>query len=193
METTNIYLVVNNHKTGPYTTDQVKQMCSSGSISANSLYWHEGMADWVPLHLLVGASAQNNSHSPAIPTSTARLKLRWNELLAELRSADWRQIASQTWSCVNQTCRSISQGTKSAWFSLRKALATRCPACGTKEPGNVDSSMVDKKHLGTKETNDLGGTVNDRYLVNLYFETHRHSCKSCGHTWETTNESRQRA
>jgi hypothetical protein len=37
---------------GPYTFEQLRSMWSAGHLTADTLYWQEGMADWQPLHEL---------------------------------------------------------------------------------------------------------------------------------------------
>lgn len=41
-----IYLFENNVQSGPFTREQLIDMQSIGSLSADVLYWHEGMTDW---------------------------------------------------------------------------------------------------------------------------------------------------
>ena len=43
------YLWLNDEQTGPYTLNQVQSMWNEGKITALTLFWQEGNADWQPL------------------------------------------------------------------------------------------------------------------------------------------------
>lgn len=45
-ETPNIFLSDGGTESGPFTTQQVRQMLSLGSISPDTYYWREGMTEW---------------------------------------------------------------------------------------------------------------------------------------------------
>lgn len=46
VEAPTIYLFLNGAQAGPYTTTQVQHMFATGSISAETFYWQQGMEDW---------------------------------------------------------------------------------------------------------------------------------------------------
>jgi len=46
VETPTIYITEGDSQSGPFTSQQVREMISLGSISAEALYWQEGMAEW---------------------------------------------------------------------------------------------------------------------------------------------------
>jgi hypothetical protein len=41
-----IYLFENDTQTGPFSPQQIAEMQAMGSISQDTLYWQDGMADW---------------------------------------------------------------------------------------------------------------------------------------------------
>jgi hypothetical protein len=80
------YLWLNGAQAGPYTLQQVQSMWSAGQITALTLYWQEGKADWKPLGEIISeiepASAPPpmktavlppyepaSEHRPAVPYS----------------------------------------------------------------------------------------------------------------------------
>jgi hypothetical protein len=70
-----VYLIVNEQQVGPYAIDQLKSMWSSGSITADTLYWHEGMDNWEVVHLLLGSAVQSASQPPPIPAAAVQPKI----------------------------------------------------------------------------------------------------------------------
>jgi uncharacterized RDD family membrane protein YckC len=49
-----IHVAKAGQQSGPYTVEQVRDMVRSGLVSAADLGWHEGMAEWAPLHTIAG-------------------------------------------------------------------------------------------------------------------------------------------
>ena len=49
-----IHVAKSGQQSGPYTLEQVQNMVRSGLLSAADLGWHEGMAEWAPLHTIAG-------------------------------------------------------------------------------------------------------------------------------------------
>lgn len=49
-----IHVAKSGQQSGPYTVEQVQNMVRSGLLSAADLGWHEGMAEWAPLHTIAG-------------------------------------------------------------------------------------------------------------------------------------------
>jgi hypothetical protein len=80
MHTHLIYLFINNRQQGPYALDQIRRMWNSGSITADTLYWHEGMVDWGSVHELV-TQQQTASTPPPLPIQTAPriVKAQYNQ------------------------------------------------------------------------------------------------------------------
>ena len=60
------YLWLNEAQTGPYTLQQVQSMWSSGQITALTLYWQEGKADWQPLGDII-SEIESAPAAPLIP------------------------------------------------------------------------------------------------------------------------------
>jgi len=48
-ESPTIFLSENGVQSGPFTTFQIRQMVSLGSVSTEAFYWQEGMAAWSPI------------------------------------------------------------------------------------------------------------------------------------------------
>ena len=42
------YLLVGGQQTGPYTPEQVRSMWTNGQITAETLYWFDGLKEWFP-------------------------------------------------------------------------------------------------------------------------------------------------
>lgn len=74
-------------------------------------------------------------------------------------------------------------------------IGTRCPSCFVR--GNLTSNEIGKEYIGTERSKDLSGIPNmgksENKIYNKYFITTLHECSSCGHSWQTTSESRERA
>ena len=65
----NIYVMIGEQQSGPFTEDQVSEMVQSGSANGGTPCWHEGMAEWGTIaaalpHLAAPAAA------PPIPAPT---------------------------------------------------------------------------------------------------------------------------
>lgn len=63
-----LYLLIKDQQQGPYAFDQIRGMWNSGSITIDTLYWHEGMAEWGPVGALI--SQQQTDTPPALPASS---------------------------------------------------------------------------------------------------------------------------
>jgi len=62
MQTQIYYIYYNNHQHGPYVLEQIRGMWNSGTITADTLFWQEGMTDWQEIkHLML-------ANRPSIPT-----------------------------------------------------------------------------------------------------------------------------
>jgi len=60
----NTYLLLDQKQKGPYSEEEIQEMYTAGTITAQTLYWKEGMSDWQALGLV---KAQTNPH-PAVKT-----------------------------------------------------------------------------------------------------------------------------
>lgn len=58
------YVVIDGEQKGPFSLEELRALQASGSVDKQTLYWQEGMADWVPLGQSV---AFQNSEKPRIP------------------------------------------------------------------------------------------------------------------------------
>lgn len=66
-------------------------------------------------------------------------------------------------------------------------IGTRCPSCQIR--GKLSHSQIGKEFIG--DTYERSGNETKRY--NKYLITTLHECSSCGHSWQTTSESKERA
>jgi membrane protease subunit (stomatin/prohibitin family) len=62
------YLAINGSQQGPYNTEQIKQMITMHSVSAETLAWKEGMSNWEPLSSLSEFTTFFRQTPPPIPT-----------------------------------------------------------------------------------------------------------------------------
>ena len=61
----------NGEQLGPYSTDEVSARIGSSELHPTDLGWHEGLAAWTPLNLILGSSMNPLVPSiPSIPNST---------------------------------------------------------------------------------------------------------------------------
>jgi hypothetical protein len=58
------YLWLNEAQAGPYTLQQVRSMWGAGKITALTLYWQEGKADWQPLGDIISEIETEHATSP---------------------------------------------------------------------------------------------------------------------------------
>jgi uncharacterized RDD family membrane protein YckC len=63
-----IHVAKSGQQSGPYTLEQVQNMVRSGLLSAADLGWHEGMAEWAPLHTIAGLGVSPPADAAASPT-----------------------------------------------------------------------------------------------------------------------------
>jgi hypothetical protein len=63
----NIHVQKSGQVSGPYSSDQVKQMLDGGILSLSDEGWREGLANWVPLSSLLGVvdPPKDSSRTPA--------------------------------------------------------------------------------------------------------------------------------
>lgn len=59
MNTPLFYLYLNDQQSGPYAIEQLRGMWSTGSLYADTLYWKEGMSNWMPVHTLLAPQGVN--------------------------------------------------------------------------------------------------------------------------------------
>ncbi len=63
------HLALNGQSAGPFTLAQVQEMWKTGQVSAQTLYWQEGLANWQPLGQIAAAfgDAPPPLRPPAMP------------------------------------------------------------------------------------------------------------------------------
>jgi uncharacterized RDD family membrane protein YckC len=62
-----IHVAKSGQQSGPYTVEQVQNMVRSGLLSAADLGWHEGMAEWAPVHTIAGLGVPPPTGAAASP------------------------------------------------------------------------------------------------------------------------------
>ena len=67
----NWYYVENGQQAGPIDDAQLEALVRSGKIQANTLVWHEGMADWQPFHYVQPAGLRASPPLAAPPPMAA--------------------------------------------------------------------------------------------------------------------------
>jgi TM2 domain-containing membrane protein YozV len=71
------YLWLNDAQAGPYTINQLRGMWQAGQITAQTLYFTEGMTDWAALAAIAAMLEESKSTAPAVTVnntdSTAKL------------------------------------------------------------------------------------------------------------------------
>ena len=73
-----IYIAKNGTKTGPYSEEQVRGMLTGGLVSVDDSAWHEGAADWQPLHILLGLK-----QPPPIPTAAPSVVAQPKQIIGQ--------------------------------------------------------------------------------------------------------------
>jgi hypothetical protein len=58
-----LYFHVNDQQVGPYTIDQLRELLTNGQILQETLAWHDGLTEWVPVIALL----------PSLPDPSAKL------------------------------------------------------------------------------------------------------------------------
>lgn len=84
-----IYILLNNQKEGPYNLEQVQDLLDSGLVFSETLAWVEGTADWVPLSSILSSIA-NTKEAPKSSISQETTKIhvsKADQLLAQIRSS----------------------------------------------------------------------------------------------------------
>ena len=60
---TTFFVLINGEQKGPYALDQLRSMWQNGTVTTDTLYWSEGMPDWLPLS---GMSEQLHKAEPKV-------------------------------------------------------------------------------------------------------------------------------
>lgn len=68
-----IYIARDGNETGPYSQDQIESLHRTGMIQLNDFVWHDGMAEWAPLHRFLGVRppAPSGSSQIGLPSHAA--------------------------------------------------------------------------------------------------------------------------
>ncbi len=65
------HVIINEQQAGPYTIDQLRSMWASGSVTLNTLFWADGMADWQPVRTIVATLQPSRPRPIASPTPSS--------------------------------------------------------------------------------------------------------------------------
>ena len=71
-----IHIAREGKKFGPYSVAEVNDYLGTGFLKPDDSAWHEGMADWVPLHTVAGVNAPQGLKRPPPPTASMPLNVR---------------------------------------------------------------------------------------------------------------------
>lgn len=74
-ESSQVFVSIGGADQGPYTMKQLRKMWDSGAITANALYWIEGMEEWKELAPIVETQEINVPPTAAIPVEQSRPKV----------------------------------------------------------------------------------------------------------------------
>ena len=58
------WITINDEQRGPYTIGQLRSMCNSGTITAETLYWQQGFENWYPLSYIIKLLEEQQSAAP---------------------------------------------------------------------------------------------------------------------------------
>jgi len=67
------YLWLNEAQAGPYALEQVQSMWNAGQITAETLYWQEGNAEWQPLGNIL-SEIESKKKAAAVMARTAVIR-----------------------------------------------------------------------------------------------------------------------
>ena len=130
------YLYLNDQQAGPYTFGQLQAMWNSGAVTAETLFWIEGQANWEKLlaiaDLLDTPSAQTLPPRPApkVQTTNDKIKVYGRpDYLGEAAEYQ-RKLAELGWEEIQKTSR-ISNSKKE---SLLKRIECRQDARSVIKP-----------------------------------------------------------
>lgn len=85
-----LYLLIKNQQQGPYVFAQVLGMWNSGAITADTLYWQEGMSDWEQVSRLIHKQETAYPSSPSL-SEVATI----DESEAEWAEADFQNMLQE--------------------------------------------------------------------------------------------------
>ncbi len=60
------YILVGEEQTGPYTPDQIRAMWAHGQITAQTLYWFDGLKEWFPVRNFCAAALRVGTTPPVL-------------------------------------------------------------------------------------------------------------------------------
>lgn len=58
------YLLIGEDQTGPYTPEQIRSMWTNGQITAETLYWFDGLGEWFPARNFCAPPVRAGAPSP---------------------------------------------------------------------------------------------------------------------------------
>lgn len=66
-----IWIAQNGQKSGPFAEDEVRRWIAEGRFGPDTLAWHKGMPEWVPLSSLFPEEAASPTPPPPVPKAAA--------------------------------------------------------------------------------------------------------------------------
>ncbi len=85
------YVVLNGESKGPFTQAQVRDMLARGEVTPETLGWYEGLANWLPLSQILGASASAPAPMASLAPATTAGSTETGFSKEELRHICWAQ------------------------------------------------------------------------------------------------------
>jgi uncharacterized RDD family membrane protein YckC len=157
------FLLLNGAQAGPYTWVQVQAMLQDGNVTADTLYWYEGMAEWQPLSVLIRPPGRvvTTATAPVVAAVTGP---------SHRFSGFWRRLAAYVIDCLILGITGYLLGLP--FFGIFAALGTDGPLVGFVIAGLYfglqDSRLcrgrtVGKRLMGIEVVNEKG-----RYLSPTY-------------------------
>lgn len=90
------YLHINGEQRGPYTIQHVDHLLNSGLIAEDTLFWREGMEQWLPVTQLVARRKRVKRWiRPAVPLAIAAVLAVFLRIFGPITLDGWRE-SSQT-------------------------------------------------------------------------------------------------
>ena len=62
------YIYKDDQQIGPFTLGQLRSMWTSGTLTADTLFWHEGAIDWLPLRTITDTLEHTEAPKQATPS-----------------------------------------------------------------------------------------------------------------------------
>ncbi len=121
-----IYILVNNENTGPFTEQELQEMVDDGEIPPETLYATSGMSTWEPLSNLLQIGPSRARSTEPLPTDYdgnrfRALKDEFRRLITYEAADDWDRRAREEISLVSTVIRGVDEAISSETARLDQA------------------------------------------------------------------------